>query len=161
MKTSGFFALLWISNIHSDMPEIVIRHFCRLVFRQSPIPFLLSATLRHHVKKYKDVDYDFVKEFLNSTYIDDLCSGSSSVEEAFQLFLKSKAKMQVAGFRMRKWSSNSHQLMEKIKSYEGTAELSGSGASSVKKEDWSYTDCTLGEGHVVNEAEEHKVLGII
>ena len=51
--------------------------------------------------------------------------------------------------------------MEKIKSHEGNAELSGSGASSVKKEDWSYTDCTLGGGHVVSEAEEHKVLGII
>ena len=69
--------------------------------------------------------------------------------------------MQEAGFRMQKWSSNSPQLMERIKSHEGTAELSGSSTSSVKEEDQSYTDCTLGGGHVVNEAEEHKVLGII
>ena len=75
--------------------------------------------------------------------------------------MKSKAKMQEAGFRMRKWSSNSPQLMERMKSHEGTAELSGSGASSVKEEDQSYTDCTLGGGHVVKETEEHKVLGII
>ena len=61
---------------------------------------------------------------------------------------------------MRKWSSNSPQLMERIKSHEGTAELSGSGADSVKEEDQSDTDCTLG-GHVVNETEEHEVLGII
>ena len=51
--------------------------------------------------------------------------------------------------------------MERIKIHEGTAELSGSGASSVKEEDQSYTDCTLGGGHLLNEAEEHKVLGII
>ena len=31
----------------------------------------------------------------------------------------------------------------------------------MEEEDQSYTDCTLGGGHVVNEAEEHKVLGII
>ena len=51
--------------------------------------------------------------------------------------------------------------MERIKSYEGTAELSGNGASSVKEEGQSYTDCILGGGHVVNEADEHKVLEII
>ena len=51
--------------------------------------------------------------------------------------------------------------MERIKSHEGTAELSDSGASSVKEGDQSYTDCTLDGGHVVNEAEEHKVLAII
>ena len=81
-----FLRFLWISNIHSDTLEIVIKRFCRLVFGLSQSPFLLNATLHHHVKKYEDVDQDFVKEFLNSTYVDDLSSGSSSVEEAFQLF---------------------------------------------------------------------------
>ena len=58
---------------------------------------------------------------------------------------------------MQKWSSNSLQLMERIK----PLELSGSGTSSVKEEDQSYTNCALGRGHVVNETEEHNVLGII
>ena len=51
--------------------------------------------------------------------------------------------------------------MKRIKSHEETANISDSGASSVKEEDQSYTDCTLGGGQVVNEAEEHKVLAII
>ena len=71
--------------------------FCQLIFRLSPSIFLLNVTLHPHVKKYEDVDREFVKEFLNSKYVDDLSSSSSSVEEAFQLFLKSKAKMQEAG----------------------------------------------------------------
>ena len=50
------------------------------------------------MKKYVNVDQDFVKEFFNSTYVDDLSSESSSAEEAFQLFLKSKARMQEVGF---------------------------------------------------------------
>ena len=86
-----FLRFLWISNIHSDTLGIVIKWFCQLAFGLSPSPFLLNAILRHHVKKYEDVDLDFVKEFLNSTYVDDLSSGSISVEEAFQHFLKSKA----------------------------------------------------------------------
>ena len=31
----------------------------------------------------------------------------------------------------------------------------------MKVEDQSYTNCTLGGEHIVNEAEEHKVLRII
>ena len=81
-----FLRFLWISNIPTDTPKTVIKQFCRLVFGLRPSPFLLNATLHHHVKKFEVVDQDFVKEFLNSTYVDDLSFGSSSVEEAFQLF---------------------------------------------------------------------------
>ena len=99
----------WINCLEATTPEIVIKCFCRLVFRVSPSPFLLNATLRHHVKKYEDLDSQFVKEFLSSLYADDLSSGSDSIADAFQLFLKSKLRMQEfeAGFRMRKWASNS------------------------------------------------------
>ena len=72
-----FLNFLFISNIQSNMPEIVIKHFCRLGFGLSPSPFVLNATLHRHVKKFKDVDQDFVKEFLNSTCVDDLFSGSA------------------------------------------------------------------------------------
>ena len=50
------------------------------------------------MKKYEGVDQDFMKAFLNSTYVADISSGSGSVEETFQLFLKSKARMQEARF---------------------------------------------------------------
>ena len=83
------------------------------------------------------------------------------LKKLFNFMLKSKARMWEATFGMLKWSSNPPQLMERIKSPEGTNEISGSGASSVKEKDQSYTDCTLGEDHVVDEAEEDKVLGII
>ena len=72
-----FLSFLFISDIQSDMPEIVIKHFFRLGFRPSPSPFLLKRHFAHHVKKFKDVDQNFVKEFLNSTCVDDLFSGSA------------------------------------------------------------------------------------
>ena len=113
-----FLRFLWINCPEATTPEIVIKPFCRLVFGLSPSPFLLNATLRHHVKKYEDLDSQFVKEFLSSLYVDDLSSGSDSVAVAFQLFLKSKLRMQEAGYRMRKWASNSEELMQMIKDHE-------------------------------------------
>ena len=54
---------LWVSDVHSDNPEIVVKRFTRLVFGVSPSPFLLNGTLEYHVKKYQDVDPEFVQRF--------------------------------------------------------------------------------------------------
>ena len=67
-----FLHFLWINCLEATTPEIVIKCFCCLVFGLSLIPFLLNATLRHHVKKYEDLNSQLVKEFLSSLYVDDL-----------------------------------------------------------------------------------------
>jgi hypothetical protein len=41
-------------------------------------PFLLNATLRHHVSKYLETDPEFVK-VLESLYVDDLVSGYTDI----------------------------------------------------------------------------------
>ena len=109
---------LWVSNVHGDSPEIVVKRFTRLVFGVSPSPFLLNGTLEHHMKKYQDVDSEFVQRFSSSVHVDDLSSGDESVDKSFQLYLKSKFRMLEGGFNMRKWSSNSPELMERIKECE-------------------------------------------
>ena len=156
-----FLRFLWINCPEATTPEIVIKRFCRLVFGLSPSPFLLNATLRHHVKKYEDLDSQFVKEFLSSLYVDDLSSGSDSVVDAFQLFLKSKLRMQEAGFRMRKWASNSEELMQMIKDHEISHEAPFNQTSLVQEENQSYTDFVLGGKHDINDEEEQKVLGLL
>ena len=109
---------LWVSDVHSDSPERVVKRFTGLVFGVSQSPFLLNGTLDHHVKKYQDVHLEFVQRFLSGLYVDDLSSGDESVDKSFQLYMKSKFRMLEAGFNMRKWSSNSPDLMEMIKECE-------------------------------------------
>lgn len=57
-----------------------------------------------------------IPKFLEALYVDDLSAGDQTVEGTYQLFLKSKLRMLEAGINMRKWSSNSKELIEKIKS---------------------------------------------
>ena len=45
---------LWVDDIEKKLPEILILRFTRVVFGVSSSPFLLNATIRHHVEKYKD-----------------------------------------------------------------------------------------------------------
>ena len=55
---------LWVSEFHSDSPKIVVERFTRLVFDVSPSPFLFNGTLEHHLKKYQDVDPEFVQRMV-------------------------------------------------------------------------------------------------
>ena len=94
---------------------------------------------------------------MSSLYVDDLSSGSDSVADAFQLFLKSKLNMQEAGFRMRKWASNSEELVQMIKDHEISHEAPFNQNSLVQEENQSYTDFVLGGKHDINDEEEQKV----
>ena len=81
---------LWVKDPFASEPKVEINRFTRLVFGVSSSPFLLNATLQHHMSKYALSDPEFVKKFLEVLYVDDLSTGDRNVEETYQLFLKSK-----------------------------------------------------------------------
>ena len=120
-----------------------------------------TLTLEHHAKKYHDVDPEFVQRFLSGLYGDDLSSGDESLDKSFQLYMKSKFRMLEAGFNMRKWSSNSPELIEMIKECEHKDQTQVQLTPAIIQEDATYTSNILGPKHEINEDEEHKVLAII
>ena len=75
---------LWVNDndILNDDREIIVYRFCRVVFGLNSSPFLLNATLRHHISKYNELDPEFVLKVLESFYVDDLVSGEKSEEQA-------------------------------------------------------------------------------
>ena len=77
-------------------------------------PLTLNATLKHHVNQYANVDPDVVDEVMRLLYVDDCASGSRDVKSALQLLTKIKTRFTDEGFNMRKWTSNSQELMEEL-----------------------------------------------
>ena len=63
---------LWVDDISKDKPEIITLCFTRVVFGVSSSPFLLNATIAHHIGQYKSVDPAFVEKFSENIYVDDL-----------------------------------------------------------------------------------------
>ena len=61
---------------------------------------------------YASADPEFVNEVLRSLYVDDYASGSRDPTSAFILSKKIKSTLAEGGFNMRKWMSNSQDLME-------------------------------------------------
>lgn len=57
----------------------------KVVFGVSSSPFLLNATVKHHIERYEEEDPDFVETFLRSIYVDDLSTGGDTDEVAYQL----------------------------------------------------------------------------
>ena len=54
------------------------------------------------------------KKLLKSFYVDDLVTGSNSVEKALILYEKAMKRMKEGGILMRKWKSNKNELIKRI-----------------------------------------------
>ena len=63
---------LWLGDVNSPSPKVITPRFTRVVFRVSSSPFLLNATVKHHIEQYRDADPKFLEQFLNSIYVDGL-----------------------------------------------------------------------------------------
>ena len=127
------------------------------MFGVSSSPFLLNATIRHHIEQYKDSDPQFVEKFVRSIYVDDVTYGSGDVEEAYQLYLSSKSRLAEGGFNLRQFVTNSPKLRKRIRENECFTE--DKVMKTMITEDESYTKNMLGtKQEVLNE--EQKILGV-
>ena len=50
----------------------ILKRFARVAFGLSSSPFLLNATLKHHILKYEHENADFLQRLLQSLYVDDI-----------------------------------------------------------------------------------------
>ena len=94
-----YLRFLWVNNIYDKDPDVIILCLARVAFGVNVSPFLLNATLK----------------LLDSFYVDDFNSGENKVDDAFQLYQKTKKCLSDGGFHLRKWASNNSELMAKIK----------------------------------------------
>ena len=79
----------WVDDLHRDAPNICILRFTRVMFGISSSPFLLNATLQHHLDQYSTSHPDLVNQLTKSIYVDDV-SGGKNEEQAYQLYIESK-----------------------------------------------------------------------
>lgn len=152
---------LWIDDVNKDDRSVVVMRFSRVMFGVSSSPFLLNATIKHLVERYKDTDPGFVEMFLRSIYVDDVTFGAEDDEDAYHLYQKSKQVMLEGGFNLRKFVTNSNQLRMKIEQAEQEMNTVKKQEANpeVHEEDETYTKDTLGSKQECGEGEQ-KILGV-
>ena len=104
---------LWLED-PPDVSKIVVYRFCRVVFGLNASPFLLNATLRHHITRFAEVDPEFARKLIESFYVDDFVSGGGTSEEVQVLYGKTCTRMSEGGFKLRKWLTNDDEVRKKI-----------------------------------------------
>lgn len=75
---------------------------------------MLNGTIRHHLATLAEADPEFVRKMIESFYVDDLVSGDSTTDKAYDLYTKAKVRMAKGGLKPRKWKTNDPRLKERI-----------------------------------------------
>ena len=103
---------LWRDFDASKEPDVY--EFQRLLFGNTASPFCSQYVLHSHAQTHK-VDYPEAAESVdNSMYVDDLLDSSETVETAQHLQNQLFDVLAMAGFNLRKWSSNEAAVIENV-----------------------------------------------
>ena len=149
---------LWVKDIHSSIPEIVLLRFTRVVFGVTASPFLLNATISHHLNQYREVDPDFVEKLSRSMYVDDVVTGADNYEEAYKLYERSESRLSKGGFKLRKFISNSSELTSRISGKE--SRKTPATIRDTCPDDISYAK-SMFESERSDSKQEQRVLGVL
>ena len=151
---------LWYENIEEEDPDIIIYRFCRVIFGVNCSPFLLNATLHHHVNQYMESHGEVCKEILRSLYVDDLNTGAQSDEECMQIYNVARKVMLDGAFNLRKWRTNSKSLQREIDAKESAISPQSDSNEADQEVEESYAKATVGNKPESN-SQEQKVLGLL
>ena len=134
---------LWIDDVTKDDPNVEIYRFCRVIFGMNCSPFLLNATLRHHVTEYYTHDPALAEYTLAGLYVDDLTSGGEDDEETYSIYKETNSCFAARRFNLRKWASNRRGVIEKI-STDRMKQEHLEKQESASDEEQSYAKITVG-----------------
>ena len=109
---------LWLSTPSDSDSKLIIYRFKTVLFGSTSLPFMLNATLQHHLNSF---DTSIARDMKRNLYMDNIISGCDSEDQVVEYYKEARKIMNQAKFNLRSWASNSSQLQSLAKS-EGTAD---------------------------------------
>ena len=113
----------------NDHGTVRVMRFTRVPFGNKASPYLLMATIKHHLAKQTQTHV--VNELEENLYMDDWLSGCDKEEMAVNMFEQASDIMLGAGMHLAKWGSNNIDLCQRFGS-----PLSSTGAHKVLGMKW-------------------------
>ena len=103
----------WLKNKgHLSVENNVqVYRFNRVPFGIISSPFLLAATLDHHLKCYGHSVADTIR---NNIYVDNVVTGTDTITEAVNFYTEAKQIFKGASMNLRDWMSNDQSVMNEI-----------------------------------------------
>ena len=105
-----FTRFLWLSNPRDPESPFITYRFKVVLLGSTSSPFMLGATLHHHL----DLNQSPVSRDIKcNLYVDNVISGCQSENEILHYYAEARAVMSDAHFNLRSWASNSQQLQSR------------------------------------------------
>ena len=104
---------LWVRDV-SQPPSgsnLLTYRFCRVPFGVISSPFLLAATIKHHLLA---VDMPTASSILANTYVDNVLVGVDSVTAGIEHYHQAKSVFRAASMNLREWATNSSEIQQAI-----------------------------------------------
>ena len=92
--------------------KIVHCRFIKLPFGNTSSPFILNATIRHHLRYFSGLEA--TTDLIKNTYVDNFISGDDDESSALQRFDEVCNILSSAGFVLDKWSSNQRSVISQF-----------------------------------------------
>ena len=147
---------LWFKDPTEVHPDVVQFRFCRLVFGLRPSPSLLGSTIRYHLDFCEKLNPE-LREVINllreRLYVDDFLGGADSVKKAEEIYQESREIMRKGGFNLRKWNSNSEEVLQAINASPCEEKFK---PAEFTQEDESYAKATTGPTTDNQESKFHR-----
>ena len=163
-EQKDFLRFIWLEDIFSDNPKLLILRFNRVLFGTNSSPFLLNGTLHHHITEYYKEDAEFATKLLESLHVDDVSSGSETTEGGFELYQEAKSCFaQGDGHLRRKWASNSTELMHGIEhniASNAENQINEENKDAVLENSESFAKVSVGETNEIKSPRQVRTLGL-
>ena len=103
----------WLKNKDQLTIEnnVQVYRFNRVPFGIISSPFLLAATLDHHLKKNESPAAETIRE---NIYVDNVITGKDTIIEAVNFYTEAKQIFTKASMNLRDWMSNDESVMKEI-----------------------------------------------
>ena len=104
---------LWLKDIRNPQLKnnVDTYRFCRVLFGVISSPFLLAATVKHHLQ---NANSEVAHKLLQEIYVDNVLSGAETIPEAVEFYRDAKTLFSKAAMNLREWSSNSEEFMNQL-----------------------------------------------
>ena len=102
---------LWLKNPKKVTVEgnLQVFRFCRIPFGMVSSPFLLGATIVHHLKQ---TNTPLATSLQRDIYVDNVVTVVQNLSEAKNLYTDAKALFANPSMTLREWSSNSKKFSQ-------------------------------------------------
>ena len=107
-RDRNYLKFLWMED--GDPNKLKVYRHCRVVFGLTSSPFLLSATLKHHLENAPCYFKDTASVLQDSFYVDNCLTSFDSIEKCETFVEQSKELLLSGKFGLSGWQNNYSKL---------------------------------------------------